>query len=81
MDWSMKNKHQLNKLPYIAIANILHAIVMRISSIKTLMWLAVNLHQLFSNGDAFNTQSRSSLTSYAIRAQNRMQYIVQPYLQ
>ncbi len=51
--------------------DILHAIVMRISSVKTVLWLVVNLHHLFSNGAAFNTQSRSSLTSYAIRAQNR----------
>jgi len=46
--------------------DILHAIVMRISSVKAVLWLAVNLLQLFSNGAAFNTQSRSSLTSYAI---------------
>ncbi len=45
---------------------ILHAIVMRISSVKTVLWLAVNLHQLFSNGAAFNTQSLRSLTSNAI---------------
>ncbi len=50
--------------------DILHAIVMRISSVKTVLWLAVNLLQLFSNGAAFNTQSRSSRTSYAIHAQN-----------
>ncbi len=46
--------------------DILHAIVMRISTVKTVLWLAVNLHQLFSNGAAFNTQSRRSLTSNAI---------------
>ncbi len=40
-------------------------------SVKMFLWLALNLHQLFSNGAAFNTQSRSSLTSYAICAQNR----------
>ncbi len=40
--------------------DILHAIVMRISSVKTVLWLAVNLHQLFSDGAAFNTLSRSS---------------------
>ncbi len=50
--------------------DILHAIVMRITSVKTVLWLAVNLHHLFSNGAAFNKQSRSSLTSYAICAQN-----------
>ncbi len=50
--------------------DILHAIVMRISSVKTVLWLAVNLLQLFLNGAAFNTQSRSSRTSYAIHAQN-----------
>ncbi len=44
----------------------LHAIVMRISSVKTVLWLAVNLHHLLSNGAAFNTHSRRSLTSYAI---------------
>ncbi len=43
---------------------------MRITSVKPVPWLAVNLHHLFSNGAAFNTQSRRSLTSYAIRAQN-----------
>ncbi len=32
---------------------------------KTVLWLAVNLHQLFSNGAAFNRQSRRSLMSYA----------------
>ncbi len=36
--------------------DILHAIVMRISSVKTVLWLAVNLHQLFSDGAAFNTE-------------------------
>ncbi len=51
--------------------DILHAIVMRISSVKPVLWLALNLHHLLSSGAAFNTQSRSSLTSYAIRAQNR----------
>ncbi len=50
--------------------DILHAIVMCISSVKTVLWLAVNLLQLFSNGAAFNTQSCSSRTSYAIHAQN-----------
>jgi len=35
---------------------------------SVILW---NLDQLISNGVAFNTQSRSSLTSYAIRAQNR----------
>ncbi len=40
--------------------DILHAIVMRISSVKTVLWLAIHLLQLFSNGAAFNTQSRSS---------------------
>ncbi len=43
--------------------DILHAIVMCISSVKTVLWLAVNL---FSNGVAFNTQSHRSPTSYAI---------------
>ncbi len=46
--------------------DILHAIVMHISSVKPVPWLALNLHHLFSNGAAFNTQSRRSLTSYAI---------------
>ncbi len=39
---------------------------MRISTVKPASWLAVNLHHLFSDGAAVNTQSRSSLTSYAI---------------
>ncbi len=46
--------------------NILHAIVMCISSVKTVLWLAVNLHHLFSNGGAVNTQTHISLTSNAI---------------
>ncbi len=50
---------------WLGLGDILHAIVMRISSVKPVSWLAVNLHHLFSNGAAFNTQSRSSQTSYA----------------
>ncbi len=50
----------------VGLGDISHAICMRISSVKPVPWLAVNLHHLFSNGAAFNTQSRSSLTSYAI---------------
>ncbi len=38
---------------------------MRISSVKPAPWLALNLHHLLSDGAAVNTQSRSSLTSYA----------------
>ncbi len=53
-------------MPGLGLHGILHAIVMRISSVKTVLWLAVNLHQLFSDGAAFNTQSCRSLTSYAI---------------
>ncbi len=49
----------------LGLGDILHAICMRISSVKPVPWLAVNLHHLFSNGAAFNTQSRSSQTSYA----------------
>ncbi len=51
--------------------DILHAIVMHISSVKPVLWLLIHLHHLFSNGAAFNTQSRSSPTSYAIRTQSR----------
>ncbi len=51
---------------------------MRISSVKPAPWLAVNLHHLFSNGAAFNTLSRRSLTSYAISLSllqmNRLRY-------
>ncbi len=79
---------------WLGLHNILHAIVMHISPVKTVLWLAVNLHQLFSNGAAFNAQSRRLLTSYAISHSlshaihlwfwahtiYRMQYIVQPYL-
>ncbi len=43
-----------------------HVIVMRISSVKPLLWLVVNLPHVLSDGAAFNTQSRSSLTSYSI---------------
>ncbi len=50
----------------LGLGDIAHAILMRISSVKPVPWLAVNLHHLFSNGAAFNTQSRRSLTSYAI---------------
>ncbi len=50
--------------------DILHAICMRITSVKPVPWLAVNLHHLFSNGAVFNTQSRRSLTSYAYIAFN-----------
>ncbi len=39
---------------------------MRISSVKPVLWWLINLHLLLSNGVAFNTQSRSSQTSYAI---------------
>ncbi len=52
---------------------ILHAIVMRISSVKPVLWLVLNLHHLFSkpvDGAAVNTQSRRSLTSYAIHARD-----------
>ncbi len=57
----------------VGLHDILHAIVMRISSVKPVLWLVLNLHHLLSNpvdGAAVNTQSRSSLTSYAIRAHN-----------
>ncbi len=54
----------------LGLRDILHAIVMCISSVKPVLWFVINLHQLFSNGAAFNTQSRRSLTSYAIHAQN-----------
>ncbi len=49
---------------------------MRILSVKPVLWLAVNLHHLFSNAAAVNTQSRSSLTSYAIlRSESQMNRI------
>ncbi len=44
----------------------LNAMIMCISSVKLVLWLVVNLHHLLSDGAAFTTQSRSSLTSYAI---------------
>ncbi len=49
----------------IGLCNELHAILMRISSVKPVLWLAVNLHHMLSNGAAVKTQSCSSLTSYA----------------
>ncbi len=49
----------------LGMGDILHAICMRISSVKPVPWLALNLHHLFSNGAVFNTRSRSSQTSYA----------------
>ncbi len=42
---------------------------------KAVPWLALNLHHLFSNGAAFNTQSRRSLTSYTISRSYRRRYI------
>ncbi len=59
----------------VGLDDISHAICMRISSLKPVPWLAVNLHHLFSNGAAFNTQSRKSLTSYAISRSYRRPYI------
>ncbi len=35
---------------------------MHVSTLKPVSWLAVNLHQLFSDGAAVNTQSRSLVT-------------------
>ncbi len=62
----------------VGLGDISHAICMRISSVKPVLWLAVNLHHLFSNGAAFNTQSRKSLTSDAISRSlsqmNRLRY-------
>ncbi len=55
----------------VGLHDISHAIVMRISSVKPVTWLVINLHHMHSDGATFNTQSRSSLTSYAIRAHNR----------
>ncbi len=57
----------------VGLGDISHAICMRISSVKPVSWLAVN--HLFSNGAAFNTQSRKSLTSYAISRSYRRRYI------
>ncbi len=65
--WISSPKNVLHK---IGLHDILHAICMRITSVKPVPWLAVNLHHLFSNGAAFNTQSRRSLTSYAYIAFN-----------
>ncbi len=67
--WSIR-KCLFNDVLWLGLHDILHAIVMHISSVKTVLWLAVNIHHLFSNGAAFNTQSRRSLISYAIHAQN-----------
>ncbi len=65
---NLKNRQCVKYLfaPLLGLHDILHAIVMCVSSVKTVLWLAVNLHQLFSHGVAFNTQNHSSLTSYAI---------------
>ncbi len=41
----------------LGLRDILHAIVMCISSVKPVLWFVINLHQLFSNGAAFNTQT------------------------
>ncbi len=50
----------------VGLGHISNDMIMRISSVKPVPWLAVNFHHLFSNGAAVNTQSRRSLTSYAI---------------
>ncbi len=50
----------------VGLCDISHAMIMRISSVKPVLWLVVNLHQVLSDGAAFNTPSRRSLTSYAI---------------
>ncbi len=50
----------------VGLGDISDTMIMRILSVKPVPWLAVNLHHLLSNGAAFNTQSRRSLTSYAI---------------
>ncbi len=74
--WKFKMEGQIQHIALwdtVGLGDISHAIVMRISSVKPVPWLAVNLHHLFSNGAAFNTQSRSSLTSYAIsRSESQM---------
>ncbi len=49
----------------VGLHDISHAIVMRISSVKLVIWLVIKLCHVHSDG-AFNTQSRSSLSSYAI---------------
>ncbi len=59
----------------IGLGDISHEICMRISSVKPAPWLAVKLHHLFSNGAAFNTQSRRSLTSDAISRSYRRRFI------
>ncbi len=56
---------QLSFCLFVGMGDILHAICMRISSVKPVPWLALNLHHLFSDGAVFNTRSRSSQTSYA----------------
>ncbi len=58
--------HSWMSITNFGLHDILHAIVVRISSVKTVLSLAVNLHHLLSDGAAFNTQSCRSLTSYAI---------------
>ncbi len=50
----------------VGLHNILHAIVMQYLFSENGSVISVNFLQLFSNGAAFNTQGRSSLTSYAI---------------
>ncbi len=50
----------------LGLGHISNDMIMRISSVKPVPWLALNLHHLFSNRAAVNTQSRRSLTSYAI---------------
>ncbi len=49
------SKPSLTGVCRLGLHNILHVIFMRISSVKAVLWLAVNLHQMFSNGAAFNS--------------------------
>ncbi len=59
----------------LGLGDISHALCMRISSVKPVPWLAVNLHHLFSNSFEFNTWSRSSQTSDAISRSYRRRFI------
>ncbi len=65
----------------LGLGDISNTMIMRISSVKLVLWLVVNLHHLLSDGAAFNTQCRRSLTSYttlsrSLSQMNRLWYCV-----
>ncbi len=59
--------------------DLLHAIVMRISSVKTVLWLAVNLHQLFFQMERYlihRAEVHWQATQFALRIADESHAIV-----